>query len=369
MRWATIVTIVGLFLALPQARAGPDEKLVKAILAEWAARKTRVKTVSCTAKVESLFAKGCLSKELDDKSAPVYPPNDQRFSDQSCSWAIDFAEQRVRKEYDLVRPWIYGEKKDKCELAMEHSLHLFNDGKYRHYHNRDKYSAESKKSEQLTHDVTLHEGRSSDFLLLWDDLPLVWLGGGVTGQYPLPAKLRYSDEPTRFTFRGEALWNGKKCAVLTVPEQRSPTAVREFCVDLSKPYSIYRCCARDGDVVYWQDEVEYREEHGETVPSGWKRLEYGDGELISSASYSVEKIEVNVVLPRVLFEQPLEPGMLVFHSEKNGFFSVDSKGDLEPLGSASKRNLALPIAIAVLGLMALGLGWWFIRRRARRSPN
>lgn len=365
MRWLiALAAAVWVACSLP-AGAAADEKLVKAILAEWQVRKTRVKTVKCSAKVESLFTKGYLSREFKNKAAPPQPPADQRFTNQSCSWALDFAHNRVRVECELIRPWIYSDSQG--ELALERSVHLVNNGKYRLFHPKGSYPEKSKDNGSIQPDVWFHEEASHSFVLNSCDHPILWMGGGLSGQWPRPTNLRYSDSPERFMFRGEIIFKGRKCVVLAVPEQQSATAVREFWVDIENPYRIYRCRALEGTNLYGQLEVQYNEQDGYTIPVRWTSMSFKNGQFNSSETYFTEKIEINTTLPQQLFESPLEPGMIVFHTLKNTAFEVDQSGKLVPLGSTPRSNLAFWLGLASASMALTVLIWWLLRKRSQKS--
>lgn len=363
---ALAITLISIHVGASGLLADDKEdqrRLIKSIVASWEVKKGQVKTLTCVTKVESLFAKGYISREFKDKNTPPKPASDQRVSDQPCSWAIDFAGHRVRKEYELSRSWFYGDNEG--EIALERRLHLVAEGKYRVFTPKGSVPAKMVDTGALIPEVNLHGDASHNFLLDMNDLPLVWLGGGVTGQWPQPTNLRFGDAPERFTFHGVVVWNDRKCAVLTVPEQQSKTMVREFLVSVDGPHTIYRCLARDGDVVAWQVEVEYREQGGQVVPSRWTCMENRDGRFHVSETYSVEKIELNAPIPDGLFEKALEPGMIVHDTMKNDAFSVNPQGELVPLRGAPSRALTLGIAIGVLVVVSLSLSWWFLRKRFR----
>ena len=193
------------------------------------------------------------------------PDGDKHFVDEWCSWDIDFATQRIRKEYEVTNPW-YHEGGD-AELAADYSLHLFAENKYRLFRPK----ALSDEGSALAPDVTLFEGASHQFLLSFSDLPLLWLAGGVSGQCPVPKTMQYLDGIDRFSDRGRAEWDKHECVIITVPEQKSKTTVREFWVGPEKPYPIYCCRPRNGDSVNWQIDVTYQERR-RAYRAGWVDL-------------------------------------------------------------------------------------------------
>ena len=144
----------------------------------------------------------------------------------------------MKKEYKITKPYFSEHAR---ELAPEYALHLFNDKKYRLYKPKEQEPKVDPDAKGLRPDVMLYEGASHSFLFSFSDLPLLWLAGGVSGQAVLPLQMQLLDGPERFTYRGQAQKEGHDCVVLTVQEQHSGTAVREFWVDREKPYLIRYC--------------------------------------------------------------------------------------------------------------------------------
>ena len=192
----------------------------------------------------------------------------------------------------------------------------------------------------------LYKGASHSFLFSFSDLPLLWLAGGVSGQAVLPLQMQLLDGPEPFTYRGQAQKEGHDCVVLTVQEQHSGTAVREFWVDREKPYLIRYCRARDGDKVRWQLEADYKSQDGMDVPNEWTYTQYNHpGKLFMRWTYHVREIKINPALPVGLFEKPLEPGQVAFDVEQNKALEVNRKGELVPLSPVGENKSYLPILL------------------------
>ncbi len=312
--------------AVTGGEKSPRSELVPTIAAAWQARQGEVKTLACSTKVTTVYPKGCLSDEINrhKKQANVtLPPEEKKFSDEPCSWKIDFAAQRVRKEYQLTNPFFHGKE---VELAPDKGLHLFADGKYSFF--RPKDSVPQRKG-VLHVDMMLYGGASHSFLLCYSDLPLLWLAGGVNGQWPCPTDMQRIDRP--WVVKGERQRKGKPCVVITVPEQQSKRSVREFWVGTMKPYPIYYCLTRDGGNVRWEIEVQYGGKDGRLLPTEWTATEYHQGKVAQTRTYVVQQFQVNVPLPAGTFEKRLEPGMIVFDVEKDQTYRVDQGGTLMPL--------------------------------------
>jgi hypothetical protein len=365
---------------LAAGEAQRHEEDLRRILAAWQARQTQVQGLTCKAKVESFYPRGYLSDQAEfhtDVPAklpnpPVYPEEDVRIADGPCSWSLDFANARIRKEAQLTKP--YFRSGDDYELIPDYGLHLFRDGKYRLFRTKDRQSREPAEPGVLSPDVYLYESASHQFLLWFSDLPLLWLGGGVTGRYPLPTAMRRLDAAQRFTVQGLAQWQGIECLVLTVQEQESPSSVREFWVHLAPPYPIHLCRAKNGDVVSWQLEVKYRNQAQQLVPETWTYDEYSVGKtpgLFSRRTYQVEEFQLNPALEAQEFEKRLEPGTTAFHVEKNNAFQVRPDGSLGPLSPRDPSTSRGSVRYWILGgsLFALLLAVVLTRRSQTASSR
>jgi hypothetical protein len=304
----------------------PPCEVIPTIVGAWQARQAEVKTLACSTKVTTVYPKGCLSDEINRHKKQVnvtLPPEEKKFSGQPCSWKIDFAARRVRKEYQLTNPFFHEKE---VELTVDKGLHLFANGKYSYFRPRD--SGPQRKGVQHV-DMMLYGGASHSFLLCYSDLPLLWLAGGVNGQWPCPADMQRIDRP--LVVKGERQRKGKPCVVITVPEQQSKRSVRELWVGTTKPYPIYYCCARDGDRVYWEIEVQYGGKDGRLLPTEWTATGYHQGKVTQTRAYTVQRLQLNVPLPAATFEKRLEPGMIAYDVEKDQTFRVDRAGNLVPV--------------------------------------
>src|SRR5262249_41690814 len=154
----------------------------------------------------------------------------------SFSWHIDFGTQRVRKESELTNGFYYGE--DGCELALEYSLKLYADQKFRAFCPKDRHPKKSQEASAIVTDVTLYEDGSHPFLFTFYDLPLLWTAGVINGRYPSPEQMKQTEDAEAWSYRGPAEWKGRKCIVLTTKEQRMPSGVRELWVSTDRQYPI-----------------------------------------------------------------------------------------------------------------------------------
>jgi hypothetical protein len=339
------------------------------VLNEWAARSAQIHTVSCSALVETFYPQACLSGQPHEPhhAGAVIPESDKRYHDEPYSWWIDYDSASVKKEYRVSNPFFYGD--GSCELAEDFGLHLYRRGKYRFFRPAAKYPERSRAGGALTPDVMLYEGASHQFLLAISDLPLLWLAGGINGDFPLPERLRQIEPVGGFVFRGKAQWNGHDCAVLTTHEQQIATAVREFWVGLEPPYPIYCCRARDGDRAFWQLDVEYAADSSNSIPSRWSCTEYSSpGTLYFVRTFAVNKIDINAPLRPDVFEKALEPGMVAFSVERNRALGVAPDGKLLPLRTlkirADRSRFLGRLVLSVAAAAAL-VGTYLFARRYR----
>ena len=348
---------------------------MRAIHAEWTARQQRVKTIKCRALVETFYPRGYLSAKSDlppesRQGKPPQPEEDKRFVNEPYALAIDFAAQRIRKEYELTREMGYQDRDP--EFFIDRSLCLYADNKYQHFQPMS-CLPESARGEGAQ-DVTIYEGGANDWMLWGADLPLLWLAGGVNGQFPGPARPQFLDDIGRFSRHGDGQWDGHDCVILTVPEQKDNKAVREFWVGRTPPYPIYHCRARSGDRVYWQLEVTYREQGAELLPAQWTYTgyTYHPGQTYCRQTFSVQELDLNSPLAAELFEKKLEPGMVAFFPQKNNQkVKVGKAGELAALGSSSGKTLLTVLAAAgavlALSLISVLLWRWLGRRRRLAS--
>jgi len=302
-----------------------EEPSVEAVLQARADMQRRVKTVQCSATVETIYPKGGLSR----LSKHVFPEKDERYTNQWVEWSLDFASNRASKEYRLMRPW-YGPKDD-CELSMEHTNLYFYDGKFRIFHNREDYAGRKIKYGP-THDVTLHEERAQDLMFWFGDLPLVAMGGWLSKDLPLPAFLRLIDPPSTFKLLNRANWKDVECLVLQTVEQNDPTSTREFWIDANQMNRIIRIASFDNaKKVIWDVQVlEYRDIDHEAVPWRWvfHQFNYPSGEAESTMKFQMKQAAVNVSFRDGTFNPPLQPGMIAHHNGTEGFLTVDAQGNV-----------------------------------------
>jgi hypothetical protein len=367
---------IGVVLSAP-AFAEADEgkgELVRDIVGAWKARQSQVRTLTCSTEVETFYPRGWMQDaELDPRAKAkwgdrVVPEEDTRFTGESCSWAFDFAKQRVRKESTLTGPW--GMPGDQV-FHKSHDLQFFKDGSASGFHpGQTEGERHDPKTGALRVDAALGEEGGDDMFLSFEDLPLLWCAGGVNGRYPRPTEMLYLEEPGRFTYRGEVLWKERRCVVLAVREQESSTSVREYWVDAEPPYLIRSCRSRDGDLPFFQIDVEYRD--ALAFPTSWTLRAYNcpfGGKLFKTMTFSVRNREVNAALPEEFFSKALEPGMIV-QTSRNETLEVANDGSLVPLRLVyppGGQRVHFLVWWGGIGLVLLVVGTGFAWRRHRRS--
>lgn len=350
-----------------------QDRFIKKAVSAWKERQSQITTIECSAKTEHFYPKDSLSERLRHEfrgKSPqkLYPTEDKRFSDEPFACAIDFRARKIRKEHKFTTAFL---RDMTYEFGIEHGLHLFSENKYRYFRPTKEGIPEGfAKSGTLIPDVHLRENAAHDFVLTPQVMPLLWLAGGVTGRWPSPSEMQVIDTPERFKFSGEGLWKGTKCVVLTVAEQDSTTGVREFWVGPEAPYLIHRSRTRDGDIVFWEIDVEYRSQADRVLPIRWTCTDFNYfGNLFVTTTYSVERLEVNTALSADMFEKKLVPGNIVFHTIKNDAFNVDNAGNLIPLRPASSWPSWFWFALAPLTLIAIVLvARRFFKSRFHPSP-
>ncbi len=367
---AFVATVYGARAAIA-VQPQNDAAVIGTIVAAWKERHKQIRTLTCSAKVESFYPKGYLTEYLareypERRKDPPSPEQDKRFVDEKSTWAIDFGAQKIKKEYEVTNPFFY--PPNSAELAVDYSLKLFSEGKYRFFRPKHRYPRKARET-ALAPDVQLFEGGSHAFVLDFRDLPLLWLAGGVSGQHPLPLEMQRLEKPDHFSSRGRGEKAGHKCIVLTVQEQDDNTSVREFWVGLESPYPIHCCRMRAGDRLYWQIDAEYRKHDAHLVPARWSFVAYSPAPLFSKRTFSVENLQINVPLPLASFEKALEPGMLAFHAPKNQPFDVDSDGELVPLGTAGSAGWIRTWIVIAAALVAVMVGIFLVRRVTRRASS
>jgi hypothetical protein len=221
-------------------------------------------------------------------------------------------------------------KQGEFEFTLDQGLHLYSNGKYRLFRPKNReVSPLAQRSGTLDSDVVLYESASHQFLLSIVDCPILWLGGGVNGKWPDPNELRFLEDPKAFSFRGETTLKGQRCVVLSLREQQMKTGTRQFWVSLEKTCPILMCRAQDGDHVYWQVEIDYKQYRQSLVPANWKSTGFDSkGKITKSRQYWLEEIRINEVFPSRFFDKELENGQIVFDVVENRSFEVSGKGSL-----------------------------------------
>jgi hypothetical protein len=133
MRTRIKLLILACFIAASSgaASAGDHEEQVRSIVEGWRARQGQVKTLTCSASVDSFFSKGYLSDaaDPDKRTSKLLPEKDKTFANESCSWAIDFGSQRVKEEYqngiNLSRRLFASQALAEYFSRMRHSVVFF----------------------------------------------------------------------------------------------------------------------------------------------------------------------------------------------------------------------------------------------------
>ncbi len=250
-------------------------------------------------------------------------------------------------------------------------LHLFSDSQHKAFRLNKVTPKNAENKRGVTPDVSIFD-HSYGFLLTQAEMPLLWAAGGINGQMPMPSKMQQLQADSDFICRGQVLRNGKQCLLLAVQEQKSASAVREFCVGVEQPYPIYSCRAHDGNVSWWEVQVDYSSTcNGILLPSRWTYKAYNfpnKASLFVLSTFHVQKIEVNSTLSPELFERKLDVGMIVVKDEGSHPLQVTEGGNLVPLGETAQSNrllrilLWIALSIIVLSLMIFGA------RRCRTKP-
>ncbi len=370
------------FADVPNGANPRKDDLVRNILASWKARQSQVQTLTCSTEVDTFYPRGWMPDLEADPRVKAkwgdrkFPEEDTWFKEDSCFWAFDFVQERVRIESRLMGPWGGG---DHQKFHPSHDLRLFKDGIFTRFH--------PGQTEQERHDpdtgalrVDAAVGRRGDSSLMFSsaELPLMWSAGGVSGRSPAPTELHYLEAPARFSYRGEVSLNQRRCVVLSVQEQQSTTAVREFWVDVEPPHPIRSCRIRDGDAPICQIDVEYRNRDGLDLPAKWtnRAYNYPLGQLFMARTYKVRDMKVNVPLADDLFTKAFDPGTIVRVPDANGdygTFEVERDGSLVPLGSGSSRSHWFSIVLwSGIGLALAGVlvrSWWRRRHRTVSGPG
>jgi hypothetical protein len=366
MRFLLCISVAILVFHSAQAGDTKDKGVLLDILTTWKGKQLQIHSIRCAAKVESFYPKGGFNSHVKGKRESDLPDMDYIFRDQPVSWVIDFDNGRVRKESQLEKLYFaLGGRTAafKNEYSLRFSVKNYNRVfRPKNQNEWAKAPAEAKRWDLL-------EDTGSHDVLSFNDVPLTWVAGGVTGQIPILERLKNMDDFAKWSFRGQAERNGKRCFVIATPEQKSNTLVREFWVETAAPYLIIYCCAREGDKIFWQHDVTYRKLNENFVPQTIKYTEYNGA---SSAIryhqlFDFHEFEINSELKDDVFNHKPEPGMLVRYIGKEGYFVVDKAGQIVPYDEAEKGGLWYLFLIVVIVFLAL-LAFYWRKRRSRGTP-
>ncbi|GIW90313.1 MAG: hypothetical protein KatS3mg109_0745 [Pirellulaceae bacterium] len=382
---AAMVPMVG------QARGEQEadsEPWVEKIVASWRAQQESIRTLHARATVESFFSKGyvtskprIVSKAVSDYG--VIPPDDVWFRGQAQSWTIDFSTGRFRKEFRKARIYEREDLSVPPQITHFHALFLFGDRRFTQVIRPEEWQLPGE-PERFRQHVTFDHGPGHAFVILPEDLPLLWCAGGtITGDWPNPMNLRKLDAADRFTLFGNTKWHGHDCVVLRLRNQQSTTSVVEFWVGREPPHAIYRSqtiwFAAGSERVERQIDVEYKAHNGQLLPAEWQvtYFDYYDHSgkpTIHAEKIAVRQIEINMPLSEELFTVRLEPGMGVYDADNNQSFVVDVDGKLVPyqnpeqqrrIAARARQQRTVRIAAPVIGVVALTVAAWFGYRYLR----
>src|SRR5581483_8201989 len=145
---------------------------------------------------------------------------------------------------------------------------------------------------------------------------------------------------------------------------------------LDAGYPIYVCRMRDGEKIYDQVEVEYRQDdRNPLLPNQWTYTTYrwGNPKSFCTQVFRTQTLKINTQLSADHFEYPLKPGMLVFEAGSPSQFQVLEDGSLGPRGSYHPNNqsgrtwlwLGLTAAVLIWG----AFGWLYVRRSRARLAS
>jgi hypothetical protein len=340
------------------AGSAGQERLLSKVLEGWDSRRASVQSLECSASVDTYYPADGLAKGV--------PSRDLKLSDERVRWLLHFPTVRLRKESGLTVP-IFVQGKEGAPFHKDVTVQTFLDGHFRLFRPRDRNPWQGKGGYDLS------ENGSAGTMLGFEDLPILWVAGLVSGRYPTPMQLGRPLVPAEWKWGGEVERNGTSLYRLITPEQGSSLAVREFLLGKDAPYPISHCEARRGKQVYWQLRVEYIRQDGSPRPSvaTCTLYESRSARLRHQRTYRFQEFKLNPHIGDEEFDEPLKPGMLVRYHRKHGLFRVDENGGVVPLvvGESATRSwsvIVVPVAIVSAVLLAA----WFRRRwRCGRSTK
>jgi hypothetical protein len=369
----TLITIAGAGDEPPAPDPQAGRAIIEKMVAAWGQANRSVRTLDCWASVETLFPKGALTQERNNHLAPndsrriktPVPPEDVRTTGGTGRWALDFDGPRIRKESRGKEA--YFDLGDLPQIQDARRIAIFACGKFREFYPRETNADPSAAHPGVpTPDAMLFEERSQDFLLQFQDMPLMWVAGSVTGKLLLPNRMKVLEPPSAFTYRGEGDYRSHRCHVVTLQNQDSKTSVVEYWVGIEPGFPIYFCRAKDGQIVHWQIDADYRAEAGRPVLSSWTftQLDYFSQNVYLASTYRVTELRLNPELPAELFDHSPKAGSVVFSVPDNSYKQVRSDLSLAPYVPPSPSRWKWPViigAILVVGLITFYA--WYRRRR------
>ena len=348
--------------AVPALDARAGRAFIEKMVAAWTAANRSIRTLDCRASIETLYPKGALSKERNGRFAPndprriqsLVPAEDVRTTGGTCRWAFDFDGPRIRKEARAKEA--YYNLGELPEIKDAHHIKIFASGKFREFRPRGANASPAGPAGAPIPDAMLFEESSKAFLLDFNELPLLWVAGSVTGKLLTPNRMKVLESPGSFSYRGEADYRGHHCHLVTLPDQNSKTAVVEYWVSAEPGFPIHFCRAKDGQIVYWQIDVDYRIEAGEAALSAWTftQFDYFTQTVYLASTYRVLELQFNRELSADLFDHNPKPGSVVFSVPDNSYKRVLQDGSLAPYVQRTPSRWKWPTivgAAVVIGLL------------------
>jgi hypothetical protein len=330
-------------------------EIMTAIRAAWEENQKNVRTIQCTARRESVYPKGGLTTSLAQVQNPKpVPERDLTFSDQSFRMWIDFERLRIRRETELVTP-LFTIGSNHVPFERRVSIDLVVDGEYRTFRLRKDNPWIVGKNWNL-----MISPESFGFIE-FDSLPVLWTAGCVSAKSRALKAIKQIDDPGGLTLRGKAVRNGIDCYVIIAQEGEVPGyANREYWVQAKSPYPIVFCTVRARKGIPWQLEVSYSEQGTWLVPATitYTQFNYPSTNVGQRISYRFDEFLINSELGEKLFQQSLEPGMIVNYPGKEGIYEVNRNGQIVPYGEKGSsrkvlvRVILILIALGVVGLLA-----------------
>lgn len=364
-----------------QARAddpGPIPlQVIEKMVAAWAETNKAVRALDCQASVESFYPKGSLSAQHNrgpmgkNRVQIAIPAEDTRLKDGACRWALDFPTPRIRKELRATAPHYYQSSKPP-ELLNEHTIGLFADGKFRSFRPRaDNWSPNDRDDKRAHPDAVFYEERGQEFLLSFEDTPLMWAAGSVTGKLLLPSRMKLLEPATAWSYHGEGSLKSHKCFIVSLPNQNDSSSIVEFWVGAEAGFPIYLCRARErkGGAQHWQIEAEYRADGVKPLLAAWTYTQFDlvSQQVVYDRTFRVTGLTLNPEFSPEDFNNQPTPGMTVFSVRDNAVKQVMPNGTLSPYTPSTPSHWHWKWLVGVVSVIAVSsLVLLFRRKRSGR---